>query len=120
MKKIMLITFCFLATYAQVSAAEYFFLVAKHSGKCVHQAGATQGNGDPITQWDCVNQPNVQWKFRKEPASSNSGPSLSPSQSSTESEYDRRIRENKEKIKENCAKRGGVYKEYGTGAGCDY
>lgn len=41
-------------------------LVAKHSGKCLHQHGGTYGNGDPITQWDCLNQPNV--KLEKIPA----------------------------------------------------
>ena len=43
-----------------------YFVVAKHSGKCLHQHGATQGNGDPITQWDCVDQPNV--KLEEVPA----------------------------------------------------
>jgi hypothetical protein len=41
------------------SAAEYFHLQARHSGKCLNQHGATQGNGDGITQWDCVNAPNL-------------------------------------------------------------
>jgi len=43
----------------QLQAPRYLFIRAKHSGKCLHQLGATQGNGDRITQWDCVNQPNV-------------------------------------------------------------
>ena len=30
-----------------VSAEKYYFIEAKHSGKCLHQHGATQGNGDP-------------------------------------------------------------------------
>jgi len=46
-------------TGSHASAADYFFVVAKHSNKCLHQHGATQGNGDRITQWECVNQPNV-------------------------------------------------------------
>lgn len=40
------------------SAVEYWLLQAKHSGKCLDQRGATQGNGDKISQWDCLNQPN--------------------------------------------------------------
>ena len=43
----------------EASVGGTYFVVAKHSGKCLHQLGATQGNGDRITQWDCVNQPNV-------------------------------------------------------------
>jgi hypothetical protein len=67
MKEIILSIFCFLAAHSRVSAAEHFFLVAKHSGKCLQQHGAMQGNGDPITQWDCIDQPNLQWKFAPAP-----------------------------------------------------
>jgi len=43
-----------------ISAREdEFFLVAGHSGKCLHQHGGTHGDGDSITQWACVDQPNV-------------------------------------------------------------
>ena len=48
------------------SAAEYWQLQVKHSGKCLDQHGATQGNGDKISQWDCLNQPNE--KLEKVPA----------------------------------------------------
>lgn len=48
-------------------ASNYFYVIAKHSGKCLHQHGGTTGNGDPITQWECVNQPNVLWKLRPAP-----------------------------------------------------
>ncbi|HRJ53753.1 MAG TPA: RICIN domain-containing protein [Candidatus Thiothrix moscowensis] len=37
------------------------------NGACLHQHGATNGNGDNITQWDCVNEPNVLWKFTPAP-----------------------------------------------------
>ncbi len=50
-----------LSTTAVAQEQEYF-LVAKHSGKCLHQHGATFGDDDPITQWDCVNEPNVRLK----------------------------------------------------------
>ena len=46
-----------------VGAQEYYFIKVKNSGKCLHQHGGTYGNGDPITQWDCVDEPNVQWIF---------------------------------------------------------
>ena len=51
----------------QESTPGLFFVVARHSGKCLHQHGGTLGNGDRITQWDCVNQPSV--KLREVPAS---------------------------------------------------
>jgi hypothetical protein len=47
-------------------AQEYYFIKARHSGKCLHQHGGTFGNGDRITQWDCVEEPNV--KLQKVPA----------------------------------------------------
>ena len=51
---------CLLATLCSTGYAhDYFYLKAKHSGKCLHQHGATHRNGDNITQWQCVNQPNV-------------------------------------------------------------
>jgi hypothetical protein len=43
-----------------ISAREdEFFVVARHSGKCLHQHGGTHGDGDSITQYTCVDQPNV-------------------------------------------------------------
>ncbi|WP_028490415.1 RICIN domain-containing protein [Thiothrix lacustris] len=36
-----------------------YYLKAQHSGKCVHQHGATNAEGGNVTQWDCVDQPNV-------------------------------------------------------------
>ncbi len=48
-----------LAYTPSVSAEVYYFVMVKHSGKCLHQHGATFGNGDPITQWDCVHESNV-------------------------------------------------------------
>ena len=62
MNRMMVLFALALMASSQANAAEYFFLVAKHSGKCLQQAGATQGNGDAITQWTCVNQPNVKLK----------------------------------------------------------
>jgi hypothetical protein len=40
-----------------------YFLVARGSGKCLQQSGATQNNGDQITQSACINRPN--FKLRK-------------------------------------------------------
>ncbi|WP_191057890.1 RICIN domain-containing protein [Geminicoccus harenae] len=53
------------AASAQAIAHDYYYVVAKHSNKCLHQHGATQGNGDAITQWSCVNQPNVKLELRR-------------------------------------------------------
>jgi hypothetical protein len=50
-------------TQTPLQTGVHYYIRAKHSGKCLHQHGATYGNGDPITQWDCVDQPNVQWKL---------------------------------------------------------
>jgi hypothetical protein len=36
-----------------------YYIKAEHSGKCVHQNNATQADGGNVTQWDCVDQPNV-------------------------------------------------------------
>jgi hypothetical protein len=59
MKKLLLSTVLLFATGSYASAADYYQLEVRHSNKCLHQHGGTQGNGDRITQWDCVNQPNV-------------------------------------------------------------
>lgn len=46
-------------------AADPFVYIKSSYGLCLHQEGATQGNGDKISTWECVNQPNVLWKFTK-------------------------------------------------------
>ncbi|MHC5748403.1 MAG: RICIN domain-containing protein [Nostoc sp.] len=40
-----------------------YYLVAKHSNKCLHVQGAGLQNNAQITQWDCVNQNNVKWQL---------------------------------------------------------
>lgn len=52
---------------SELAPSNFYYVRAKHSGKCLHQSGATFGNGDPITQWECVDQPNVQWEFVASP-----------------------------------------------------
>ena len=47
----------------------YYYIRARHSGKCVHQHGHTYANGDPVTQWECIDQGNV--KVRIIPAANN-------------------------------------------------
>jgi len=42
-----------------------WFLKIRHSGKCLHQQGARYEDDARISQWSCVNQPNV--KLRKIP-----------------------------------------------------
>jgi hypothetical protein len=44
-------------------ADQLYFLVARGSGKCLEQAGATQDNGDKIVQRTCANRAN--FKLRK-------------------------------------------------------
>jgi hypothetical protein len=43
-------------------------LKAQHSGKCVHQQGASPADGGAVTQWTCTDQPNV--RLEKLPAGS--------------------------------------------------
>lgn len=49
-----------MTTVAAEPASEgTFYLKAQHSGKCVHQHGASKADGGVVTQWDCVEEPNV-------------------------------------------------------------
>jgi hypothetical protein len=40
-----------------------YFLMARGSGKCLQQSGATLNNGDAVAQWTCTNRAN--FKLRK-------------------------------------------------------
>lgn len=53
---------------AQPVPESVFYLKAQHSGKCAHQHGASQAEGAAVTQWECVDQPNV--RIEKIPAGS--------------------------------------------------
>jgi hypothetical protein len=44
-----------------------FFIWAMHSGKCMQVDGASQDDGATVSQWDCLQQPNVLWHFRGGP-----------------------------------------------------
>lgn len=44
---------------AEPTVEGIYYLKAQHSGKCAHQHGASQADGGAVTQWDCVDQPNV-------------------------------------------------------------
>jgi ricin-type beta-trefoil lectin protein len=48
--------------FPAASGAQSLVLVAKHSGKCAQVNGASHDNGAKISQWDCVDQPNVHWR----------------------------------------------------------
>jgi arabinogalactan endo-1,4-beta-galactosidase len=37
---------------------------AMHSAKCLHINDGTQADNYPVTQWSCVNQPNVKWSLQ--------------------------------------------------------
>ena len=52
----------FVFAYPAASTAQDLILMAKHSGKCAQVNGASNANGASISQWDCVNQPNVHWQ----------------------------------------------------------
>jgi hypothetical protein len=66
MKNVLLLVFIVLQAYTQAAAADYFFVSAKHSNKCLHQQGSTQVNGGPVTQWECLDQANM--KLEEVPA----------------------------------------------------
>lgn len=40
-----------------------FYLQVQHSEKCMHVHSGGWENGALITQWACINQPNVLWTF---------------------------------------------------------
>jgi hypothetical protein len=44
-----------------------FFISAMHSGKCMQVDGASQDDDATISQWECLQQPNVLWHFRGGP-----------------------------------------------------
>jgi len=43
----------------------FFYIIFKHSGKCVHLHGGGTANDTNITQWEKVNQDNLKWRFVK-------------------------------------------------------
>lgn len=47
-----------IASASQVEAR--YYIQARHSGKCIHQHGGISNAGGAVTQWDCINRPNVQ------------------------------------------------------------
>ncbi len=53
----------FAASANAQSTNYYYYMVAKHSGKCAQVNGVSKSNGAVISQWDCVNQDNVKWYF---------------------------------------------------------
>lgn len=55
------------AIKASNNPTDPYVQIQSGNGACLHQHGATRGNGDNITQWDCVNEPNVLWKFTPAP-----------------------------------------------------
>ena len=44
-----------------------FFIWGMQSGSCMQVDGASRDNGATISQWDCLQQPNVLWHFRGGP-----------------------------------------------------
>lgn len=59
---LLVLAFCMTASFSAQAEPEpesVIYLQAQHSGKCVHQQGASLLEGDAVTQWSCVDQPNV-------------------------------------------------------------
>ncbi len=59
MKKLLLIALTLLSGFSTAQAGELLFVEARHSGKCLHVTNASQENGAAVTQWDCIDKPNV-------------------------------------------------------------
>ena len=55
----------------QPAGAGSYYIVNKRTNKCIQVDGASQDNGASISQWDCVNQPNVKWILPAQAAPSN-------------------------------------------------
>ena len=50
-------------TWMEIPGQGKYVKIQSSIGHCLHQHGATMGNGDNITAWECVDQPNVRWEF---------------------------------------------------------
>ncbi len=50
-------------TWEQVAGEGKYIKLQSQTGLCLHQHGQTTSNGDPITGWECVDQPNVRWEL---------------------------------------------------------
>jgi hypothetical protein len=57
-----LLTIAFAFVWPSAAFAQSLILIAKHSSKCAQVNGASNDNGAAVSQWDCVNQPNVHWR----------------------------------------------------------
>lgn len=47
------------AACSHAAKPSYYFIKAKHSNKCVSQSGAVKTEGGRVTQWDCIDAPNI-------------------------------------------------------------
>lgn len=50
-------------TWMETDKQGNYVKIQSSTGLCLHQHGATHGNGDLITGWECVDQGNVRWKW---------------------------------------------------------
>lgn len=55
-------------TWKQLPGQGAYVKIQSTTGLCLHQHGATFGDGDRITGWECVDQGNVRWKWTPAPA----------------------------------------------------
>jgi hypothetical protein len=61
------LTLTFFSVPVDAQPAGDIFVRAKHSDKCLHIREGSQGNGLPATQWECIRQNNVLWRFVQVP-----------------------------------------------------
>ena len=50
-------------TWKELPGDGRYVKIQSSTGLCLHQHGNTSGDGDPITGWECVDQPNVRWEL---------------------------------------------------------
>jgi len=46
-----------------IASGSYYFVIPKHSDKCLGIAADSRENGAAVVQWDCVGADNQKWKF---------------------------------------------------------
>ena len=46
-----------------IASGSYYFVISKHSGKCLGIAANSRENAAAVVQWDCVGADNQKWKF---------------------------------------------------------
>ena len=60
---VMLLSILFTPSFSQPATNVWYYIKAKHSGKCLNVNKASTLNGSAIIQWDVTNANNSIWQF---------------------------------------------------------